>query len=482
MPASRVQLRIEVETEGAEQLTTLREELNRVGKAGTAAFTQLDRSLTAVVDNLQLSRRVVADSTRSFLDSQRQLFTGLTPLFDSFFRTVLTGSRSLRDALQRLWRDFLDFFLGLVRRMVAAWLGGLRAMGGAPRGLPGFGGGILGGILGGLFGLPAQAGLPGLGIPLGTPPTFPGLLPSLGLGLVLGPGGRVPTIGGAGGITGTVLGGGLGTLGGVAGLLGLAGFGLLAGGGPLRRGIGGFLAGGALGTLIGGTGALAGTAIGAFAGPIGAIVGAILGGLFGAFSRGKKKRGAARVADEGFAAMRRVVEEFERFMIDFESAIAQVNSIWAQMVAAWQQIGGVVGRRSIRGQEPFFRQIVERINRIQKARELRAEVVAGLPIPEFQFGGMVRAISAHNGRILALLHEGEAVLNRRAVRALGETQITRLNREPSRALAEGPITVQFVFPGVVDPRGIRETVTRMMPEIERGIRRAARDRGLRPPL
>ena len=73
MPESRTQLRIEVEIEGAEQLTTLRQELDRLAQTGTRTATQLDSSFTAVLDKLRLAGNVLADSTRSFLDSQRQL-------------------------------------------------------------------------------------------------------------------------------------------------------------------------------------------------------------------------------------------------------------------------------------------------------------------------------------------------------------------------------------------------------------------------
>lgn len=478
MPASRVQLRIEVETEGAEQLTTLREELDRLGKAGAGTFTQLDRSLTTVLDKLKLSRNVVAASTRSFLDSQRQLFARLTPLFDSFFRNVLTGSRSLRDALKRLWRDFLDFFLGLVRRMVSAWMASLQVMSGARR-LPlsgtGMGGGLLGGLLGAIFGQPAAAGLPGLGGPIGTPPTFPGLgglLPSLGLGLVLGPGGRMPTMGG---ITAGVL----GSLSGVAGLLGTLGLGLLSGGGVVRGALGGFLTGGALGTLVGGTGALAGTALGAFAGPIGAVVGAIIGAIAKLFQRGKLKRKASQVADQGFAAMRRITEEFERFRVDYESALAQVTAIWQQMVQAWSQMGSI-GRRSIRGQQPSFESVIRRINDLQRAREQRTQLISSLQIPEFQFGGIVGASNAHpagRDRILALVHEGEAVLNRRAVQALGERRIGELNRGLSERGDQFFISIH-----ALDGESVERWLARNEVRLVRFFRRAARDRGLRAPV
>lgn len=478
MPESRVELRIEVETEGAEQLTALRSELDRLGTAGREAFGELDVSVGAVIEKLKLSRNLVAASTENFLQSQRQLFAGLSPLFDSFFRGVFAGSRSLRDALKRLWRDFLDFFLGLTRRMVAAWISGQRQMQQASAGfaLPGFGGGggLLGGILGSIGGL---LGLPGLGIPSGTPPTFP----SLGLGLLTGRGG-FPTIGSTGGVTGGVL-GQLGGLGGLAGLAGLVGLQLLAGGGRARGFLGGFLTGGGFGTVIGSSSALAGTAIGAFAGPIGAIVGAIAGGIAKIFKRGKIKRRLTRVAVEGFAEMHRVVGEFLRFRVDFESAVEQLTHIWEQMVNNWSRAGSL-GRRAIRTQQPQFEALVRGLVDIQRAREQRTQLIGSLPIPEFQFGGLVRAINTANGRILAFLHGGEAVLNRRAVQALGERRVEELNRAPSRSFGSTSrtgdhfsITIQ-----AVDAESVERWLQRNEGRLVRFIRRAARDRGREIPF
>ena len=131
-------------------------------------------------------------------------------------------------------------------------------------------------------------------------------------------------------------------------------------------------------------GALGGAAAGfAFGGPIGAAIGAIAGLLGGVFSRGKKKRQASHIAEAGFAEMRGIVEQFRRFQIDFESALAQVNAIWEQMQAAWRQLGGSILRRSVRGELPEFSQIVGELKQIQSARDTRTQLMTALPVPEF---------------------------------------------------------------------------------------------------
>jgi len=176
--------------------------------------------------------------------------------------------------------------------------------------------------------------------------------------------------------------------------------------------------------------------------------------------------------------MQEVLKAFQRFQIDYEQAIAQVTSIWEQMVAAWQQIGSGVGRRSVRGQEIYFRQVLERINEIQRTREARQAVMGALPIPEYQFGGIVRAIYGHTGRILAFLHAGEAVLNRRAVAALGERRIEELNR--GRVSGGGEVHLHF-HGLLIDGDSVRKAANAMEIELLRRGRRWATDRGLRTP-
>lgn len=167
MPDARVQLSITIETEGAEQLTSLRRELESLGAAGGEALVPLDASLAAVVNQLRDSREIVA---------------GLQPIFRNFFQSLIGGARNFHDAVKRLLLDLLEFFLGIVRRMVEGWLSGLRLMSSFAPGLPG--------------------GFGGFGISLGFPPAaIPGGgAPLAGSGPPLGSGGRFAA-GGPGGVS-----------------------------------------------------------------------------------------------------------------------------------------------------------------------------------------------------------------------------------------------------------------------------------------
>jgi hypothetical protein len=331
--------------------------------------------------------------------------------------------------------------------MLAAWLSGLGGM----QGGVGVGGGGVLGTLGSIFLGTGGGGIFGGVGPGGTASTFPsssqlalaesaalaGALPGLGGstigGLVTG-----PARSGGGGLTAGALTGGLG---GLAGLLGLGG--VTAGLGLFGRGISGSPVAGALGgALLGvggavGIGALLGApiAIGLAAGIIPGIILAGIGALFGFLGRGKKKEQATAIAQQAQKAYKEIIQQFEDYQVDYESALGGVESVWQQAVSGWNQIGGKVARRSIDSQRHWYTEALDEINRIEKVREQRLGVIGGLPIPEFALGGLVsdqlRAIRSGQGRLLAYLHQGEAVLNARAVQALGRGFIEQANRAPS---------------------------------------------------
>lgn len=458
MPDARVQLAIEIETQGAEQLTALRRQLEDLRSTGTAAFGQLDASLRAVLDRLRQSRQLVGAATRDFLQSHRQMFSSLEPVFQGFFQRLLAGARNFRDAFKRLIADLLDFFLRAIARMLSAWLDALRRM------LSG--GGILGGFLG-LF-LGGLLGGTGSGFPTAFATTrllsagsgIVPLLPGAGaLGLPLPPGG-------GGGASATNLG--------LLSRLGLS----LRGLGPIPGGV--VASGGLLALLLGlqrGSpilGVLGGAATGfAFGGPIGAVIGGIVGLIGGLFRRGKIRRQAAQ-AEEAF--QRQIIEireAFKRFQIDFQTAISTIQDLWAQFQAVMPERFGKFGRRAVRSQAPIVRTVLNQIKHIQEAREMRAAIIESLPIPEFQLGSILRAVNARDGRILAFLHQGEAVLNRRAVQALGERTIEQLNRSPSPlAGAAGKIHITINIDGRgQDPERIADFTIRK-------LQRELRDRGI----
>jgi len=444
----------------------------------------------------------------------KQLFDQLSQQIDSFFQQVFLTARSFGDVWRQLTQQMVRLFVTGVSRMVAAWLLGMRQMSGAAAGgAVGSGGGILGGILGGIFG-PATGGPGGLfGIagPGGTAVFNPAGVGAISAGAGIGIAPTLPAAGGGGGSATNLarlggLGGALTQLLPIGALLGgasLLGSGISSGS-PLRGALGGGLlgAGGLLGlsALAGsGAGGLTGLIAGAgLAGPLGlAVVGIAvgIGALLGALSRGKKKKKASRIAEAGFKEMRKVVDEFRRFQVDFEGALAGVDSIWLEMQTAWRQLGGSIFRRSVRGELPEYQSIRKEIETLQQTREARGGLLRALPIPEFAAGGFVsdslRVLTSGQGKLLAYLHGGEAVLNRGAVAALGRNFIESANRAPSfqsggftsGAPAPGSFVLKvergaIVVNGVSDPERAAELTFQ---KLERWARRKARDKGLPAP-
>jgi hypothetical protein len=162
----------------------------------------------------------------------------------------------------------------------------------------------------------------------------------------------------------------------------------------------------------------------------GGVLTTVLFGIGKIFQRNKQAREAFRVAREGVAALGDILEGFKRFQIDYESAASRMDAVIQQMGTAWSRLGAP-GQAFLTGRLPApFRahprvqealrlreQVLTlrgELDRLQAVREQRAQALAQLPIPEFQLGGIVRAIHSAQGRILAFLHAGEAVLNRRA--------------------------------------------------------------------
>ena len=391
MPDTRVQLVVEIETEGAEQLTTLRRELEQVGSTGQSAFKGLDRSL------------------RDALETQKRFAASFEPVFGNFFRRLLSGATSFRDAFKKLLADLLDFFLRTVSKMVAAWLGGFRQLSGGGLLI-----GLLSQILGGSGGGGAQSGLG----------AFASFLPFL-------------PAGGGGGGSATNL-GLLSALG-----INLRSLGPVSGNFLLSGGLLGLTAGFQSGSRT--LGALGGAAAGfAFGGPVGAAIGAAVGFFAGLFGRGKKKRQAARAEQELRRQLEETLSQFRSFQLDFESALNAVNQAFASFQQAVAPLGKA-GRRAVKNSTPRVQATIDEINKIQEARHRRAALIGGLPIPEFKQGGLVgqtflSAAAGTDGKLLAFLHQGEAVLNQRAVQRLGADFVQRANSSFSAPSPVAPAT------------------------------------------
>ncbi len=179
----------------------------------------------------------------------------------------------------------------------------------------------------------------------------------------------------------------------------------------------------ALGGL--GGGALAGFSVG---GPIGAAIGAVAGGLIGLLSGGggSEKRRDAEIANQGFAQLAKILEDYQRFRRDYASTLDAAQRIWNQMQGQW------VRAESARTQRPYFDAILHSIEQTEDERNRRRQWMGLMPVPEFQAGGFVQSRD-HQGAVAALLHPGEFVLSQRAVERLGVGLLEGLNRGSSVA-------------------------------------------------
>ncbi|MBI2815453.1 MAG: hypothetical protein HYX72_00790 [Acidobacteria bacterium] len=175
----------------------------------------------------------------------------------------------------------------------------------------------------------------------------------------------------------------------------------------------------ALGGMAGG--AMIGTSI---MPGIGTAVGAAIGGIVGLLSGGdgKNKRHDADIANQGFAQLRQILDDYYAFRRDYATSIDQAYKIWQQMESKW------VRRQSAATQRPYFDQIVNAIGQTEDERNRRRQVLSMLPVPEFASGGYVGSAGASSATgMLALVHAGEFVMTRQAVDRIGTTVLQGLN-------------------------------------------------------
>jgi hypothetical protein len=194
------------------------------------------------------------------------------------------------------------------------------------------------------------------------------------------------------------------------GTIGLGATGALAGG--LAGGLIGFGVGqghgGLLGSLAGaGSGALTGFLVG---GPVGAIVGGIvglLGGIFGGiFGASKRKKQATALADNTLIPdITQISTSFDGFQTDSSSAIQQLE----QLRTDSQKQLSALQSQDVFNQKvnPAIDAAEQHIKDTQAERDRRSAQVFGPP--QFDTGGMFVMRGGNAG--LAVLHDGEAVIN-----------------------------------------------------------------------
>ena len=369
MPLKSVSIVIEVA--GAEnaigQVRKMRSALDDLAGGGAEDMKRLRRHSREVTRAMQQMEKAF-----QFRDLQKEMTGGLA----NFFGRIISGAQTAGGVFQNLWRQIADFFKRTVREMAEAWT-------------LSFGGAIFGGAAAGL--LPASRRNPTLAETLGLPATTP-------LGDILSE--NFPQ--------------GIGPFSGPQVALAGLGIGALTVGNGNRAvsALGGALGGGLTGFSVGG--------------PVGAGVGALIGGLVGLFSGGggKQKERDTAVANQGFARLREILDDFERFRIDFATALDAAHLVWNQMQSQF------VRSESIRTQRPFFDQIIRSLRATEDERNRRRQLLALAPIPEFQSGGLVALGGGSRppgGGILAMLHPGEFVMNQQAVERIGSSVLEGLN-------------------------------------------------------
>ena len=434
--------------------------------------------LTRQLEAAQAAEEELARKAAKVQAAHQAAFQQMQLQIEGFLQQVFVTARSFGDVWRQLMQQVLRVFVSAVSQMIAAWVLGLgRIRAASAGGLGGGGGGILGTILGPLFG----GGLFGAR----TPPFVPSSASSLaatpatsGQGFLTPPGqatisGTVTSIGSSGGAT--------------AGLLqNLRGIGPISGGAVASGGIFAALTAIGLGAgrgspLLGALGGAAGGALAGFAfgGPIGAAIGAIVGAiaglLGGIFGRGRLKNRAARTEDEFVAVMADIIKDVQQFRATAEEGIMQLQEAFAQFQQAVKPFG-FAGRRAVRNVTPLFNQVLSDLERLGSQRRAGQELLAGLPIQEFQHGGLVRGINSVDGRMLAILERGEFVLKPRVVQQLGVERLERLNRAPESG---GGATIHL---GPVIIQGANKDGRQLYHEIAREANRRAKDRGLPPPF
>ncbi|MCI0402493.1 MAG: hypothetical protein L0212_03085, partial [Acidobacteria bacterium] len=193
-----------------------------------------------------------------------------------------------------------------------------------------------------------------------------------------------------------------------------------------------------------------------------------------------------KAAEAELAFARQIAEirdEYLEFRLQYEAALNGVDQLWAEFQSVMPQKYGKYGRRAVKNVAPVVAEIRRQIEETEKIRRQRGALIGGLPIPEFAAGGFVndafRAITSGQGKILAYLHQGEAVLNSRAVASLGQAFIERANRaagfqsggivgDGGQTRMSGPLSITVnVFPAPgMDERALAGEVAR---QIERRL-------------
>ncbi len=446
-------------------------------KRGKEVIKAWEREQDRLID---MNERMARDAENKFERAASSI--------EGFFNRVFLTARSFSDVWRQLWGQIANFAVNQIARMVAAWWTGQRSMTQAAV-TGGYGsGGSSGGMAGGIQSVLSYASAgPAMATNPGTAAASLGAFGTSGMLAGMSGISTSDSIGSTG--TGAISGGiGLGAsfsnlVKSPAGLAMLGATGLnfmsmgITRGNMALAGISGFLGGGFTGLALGSS-ILAGTALGAWAGPIGALAGLGIGLFMAARKRGQQKRASASVHGQYNELQQQIISDYEQHRRGYDEATSSLTSAYESAVMALQSMG-TPGSRTIREISGYYREGMAQMKALQARREGRLTDISGLPVPEFGSGsyGIIRTGSS--GGFPAILHPNEAVLNERAAAALGDEAIKKLN---SGKTAAGTMTVNLVFPDILDARGFERVLTSNIDALKKVIRRAAGDVGLPHPV
>lgn len=208
--------------------------------------------------------------------------------------------------------------------------------------------------------------------------------------------------------------------------------------GPLAGGLIGFGVGSMTGSpaLGGVSGAGSGALIGLLAGgPVGALIGGIIGGLAGIFgglfggSPSKHSLADKYINASVLPLIQQEVTNYEGFQTDFATAINDLETLKTSSYAQMKQQFGTDATNDEYNKyvAPAIATAEQRINTDQAERNRRSTLQFGPP--QFDLGGMYLS---SRGSGLAVLHDGEVVMGRRATAAYGASTLLAMNDAANR--------------------------------------------------
>jgi hypothetical protein len=431
--------------------------------------------------------RLNKEKAEKLLQEQEKLAQSI----ESFIDRVFLTARSLSDVFHQFLMQSLSSFVKWVSHMLADWWKGVREATGQQQS-----GGILGSLLGALFGIGgaaapatasgitagAGAGVTAQSLTTGIESMFGNSATALAGGSALtAVTGGMPAA--AGGVT-TAAAGGLAQLGALLPTTAImGGVNLMTAGGPVTSGIGGYLAGVGATALLGALGpATFGITWAA----------AAIGAAIGAWRRGRQKEKASALEQTFELAANELYDQFKKFKIDYESALSGMQGLITEGQQTLTSSGyGRWGRQGAQNLASVIQQEIEALKSLQKQREARAGIMAGMTVPEFHSGGLVLGPGGwglKHDEVLAVLQRGESVLNRSATAALGAEMVNALNRTPrfheggsvgaSRVTLPGQKIEVHFHVSAIDAQSVETFFRRNQGRIVKSFRRAVADGAL----